>query len=53
MRCCWKWAPASKATAPIYPGIDLVHPPDGMPALYTHNDGTPYPDIRRRTPDEP
>ena len=31
-----------------YPGIDLVHPPDGKPALYTHADGTPYTDIKRR-----
>jgi uncharacterized cupin superfamily protein len=34
-----------------YPGIDLVHPPGGVPALYTHLDGTPYADIRRRGPD--
>ena len=33
----------------IYPGIDLVYPPGGKPALYTHTDGTPYIDIRRRT----
>jgi len=31
-----------------YPGIDLVHPPDGKPALYTHTDGTPYTGIKRR-----
>lgn len=36
-----------------YPDIDLIHPRDGKPALYTHRDGTPYPDIRRRTPDKP
>lgn len=36
-----------------YPGIDLVYPADGVPAIYTHTDGTPYPDIRRRTPDAP
>ena len=35
-----------------YPGIDLVHPANGMPAMYTHQDGTPYTDIRRRGPDE-
>lgn len=31
-----------------YPDIDLIHPADGKPALYTQRDGTPYPDIRRR-----
>lgn len=36
-----------------YPGIDLVHPPGGVPAMYTHRDGTPYPDIRWRTPQKP
>lgn len=35
----------------FYPGIDLVYPAGGKPALYTHTDGTPYPDIRRRTPE--
>jgi len=35
-----------------YPGIDLVYPPGGMPALYTHRDGSPYSDIRRRTPQD-
>ena len=35
-----------------YPGIDLVYPAGGLPALYTHTDGTPYTDIRRRGPDE-
>jgi uncharacterized cupin superfamily protein len=33
-----------------YPGIDLVHPADGIPATYTHLDGTPYPDIKLRKP---
>lgn len=37
----------------MYPDIDLVHPADGQPAIYTHADGTPYTDIRRRTPDNP
>jgi uncharacterized cupin superfamily protein len=37
----------------VYPDIDLIHPADGKPVLYTHRDGTPYPDLRRRTPDEP
>jgi hypothetical protein len=29
-----------------------VHPTDGKPALYTHADGTPYTDIKRRTPED-
>src|SRR4051812_29068554 len=36
--------------AAYYPGIDLVATPDGKPAMYTHVDGTPYTDLRRRTP---
>ncbi len=35
----------------FYPDIDLVHPADGKPAMYTHRDGTPYADIRLRTSD--
>jgi uncharacterized cupin superfamily protein len=31
-----------------YPDIDMVAPPRGQPAIYTHRDGTPYPDIKRR-----
>jgi uncharacterized cupin superfamily protein len=34
-----------------YPDIDLVAPPEGKPAIYTHVDGTPYTDIERRGPD--
>ncbi len=34
-----------------YPGIDMVAPPGGKPAIYTHRNGTPYTDIRRRGPD--
>lgn len=34
-----------------YPDIDLVAPPEGKPAIYTHVDGTPYADIKRRGPD--
>ena len=34
-----------------YPGIDLVHPANGIPAIYTHLDGTPYTDIEQRKPD--
>jgi uncharacterized cupin superfamily protein len=36
-----------------YPDVDLVHPPGGVPALYTRRDGTPYPDIRWRSPQKP
>ena len=35
--------------ATVYPDIDMLAPADGKPALYTRRDGTPYPDIRRRT----
>jgi uncharacterized cupin superfamily protein len=35
-----------------YPDIDMMAPPDGKPALYTRRDGTPYPDIRRRGPED-
>jgi uncharacterized cupin superfamily protein len=35
-----------------YPGIDMLAPAGGKPAAYTHRDGTPYEDIRRRGPDE-
>lgn len=34
-----------------YPDIDLVAPAEGKPAIYTHVDGTPYTDIKRRGPD--
>ena len=33
-----------------YNDIDMVAPGDGKPAIYTHRDGTPYQDIRRRGP---
>lgn len=33
-----------------YPGIDMLAPAGGKPAEYTHRDGTPYSDIRRRGP---
>lgn len=39
--------------AAFYPGIDLVHPAGDRPAMYTHRDGKPYTDMRRRTPDDP
>ena len=31
-----------------YPDIDLVVPPGQKPAIFTHRDGKPYTDIRRR-----
>jgi uncharacterized cupin superfamily protein len=34
-----------------YPDIDLVAPPEGKPATYTHKDGRAYADIKRRGPD--
>lgn len=37
----------------IYPDIDMIHPPGGVPALYVHREGTPYPDIRWRSPQKP
>jgi len=33
-----------------YPDIDMVAPAGGKPAAYTHRDGTPYQNIRRRGP---
>jgi len=33
-----------------YSDIDMVSPGGGKPAIYTHRDGAPYPDIRRRGP---
>ena len=33
-----------------YSDIDMVAPAGGTAAIYTHRDGTPYPDIRRRRP---
>lgn len=39
--------PGDSAT---YPDIDLVAPAGGKPAVYTHKDGTPYLDIKRRGP---
>ena len=32
-----------------YSDIDVVAPAGNMPAIYTHRDGTPYENIRRRT----
>ena len=36
--------------AAYYPEIDMVAPAGGQPAQYTHRDGTPYTDLRRRGP---
>lgn len=33
-----------------YSDIDMMAPADAKPAVYTHRDGTPYQDIRRRGP---
>jgi uncharacterized cupin superfamily protein len=33
-----------------YSDIDMVAPAGGKPAVYTHRDGTPYENIRRRSP---
>jgi uncharacterized cupin superfamily protein len=33
-----------------YPDIDMVAPARGKPAVYTHHDGSPYENIRRRGP---
>jgi uncharacterized cupin superfamily protein len=38
------------ADAATYPDIDLLAPAFGLPAIYTHKDGTPYVDIKRRGP---
>jgi uncharacterized cupin superfamily protein len=40
--------PGDSAT---YPDIDLHAPSAGKPAIYTHQDGTPYLDLQRRGPD--
>jgi uncharacterized cupin superfamily protein len=36
--------------AAYYSDIDMMAPAGGKPAVYTHRDGTPYQDIRRREP---
>jgi uncharacterized cupin superfamily protein len=40
--------PGDSAT---YPGIELLAPAGGQPAIYTHKDGTPYVGIKRRGSD--
>jgi uncharacterized cupin superfamily protein len=39
--------PAQDVTT--YPGLDLIAPAGGVPANYTHRDGTPYPNVARHT----
>ena len=34
--------------ATTYPDIDLRVPAGGKPVMFTHRDGTPYPDVQRR-----
>jgi uncharacterized cupin superfamily protein len=38
--------------AAFYPGLDMMAPTGGKPALYVHRDGTPYQDLRRRGPED-
>jgi uncharacterized cupin superfamily protein len=33
-----------------YPDVDLLAPKGAQPAMFTHRDGTPYEDLRRRGP---
>jgi uncharacterized cupin superfamily protein len=42
----------TRATGSVayYPDIDMVAPAGGKPTAYTHRDGTPYENIRRRGP---
>ncbi len=39
-----------KGDGAFYPDIDMVAPPGRTPAPYTHRDGRPYENIRRRGP---
>jgi uncharacterized cupin superfamily protein len=40
--------PAQDVTT--YPGLDMMAPAGGVPATFTHRDGTPYANIARRAP---
>jgi len=40
-------APGQDSTT--YPGIDLLAPAGSVPATFTHRDGTPYPNVKRRS----
>lgn len=37
--------------AAYYPECDLMAPPKGEPAFFTHRDGTPYEGLKRRDPE--
>ena len=41
----------SEDDAGTYSDIDMLSPVGKKPAIYTHRDGTPYTDIRRRGPE--
>ena len=41
-------ARAPTVDAATYPDIDLMFPAGGVPARFTHRDGSPYPDVGRR-----
>ena len=41
---------APAADVAVYPDIDLLAPAGGVPARYTHCDGSPYADVRRPAP---
>jgi len=41
-----------RGDAAFYPGIDLMAPAGGKPALFAHRDGAPYENIRRRGPED-
>jgi uncharacterized cupin superfamily protein len=36
--------------AAYYPELDLIAPASGVPAIYTHRDGTPYENLKRQGP---
>jgi len=42
----------ARGDAAFYPGLDMMAPTGGKPALYVHRDGTPYQDLRRRGPED-
>lgn len=41
---------AAQQDATTYPGIDLLAPAGGVPAMFTHRDGMPYQNLGRRAP---
>lgn len=42
-----------KGDGAVYPDIDMLAPGGGPPPVYTRKDGTPYPDLRLRMPEDP